>query len=82
MKTLILKAIRGYQAAISPLLGGGCRFYPSCSEYTYEAVATHGSFRGLWLGIRRIGRCHPFSRGVHDPVPAAHDHAHNHEEIA
>ncbi|HJO07348.1 MAG TPA: membrane protein insertion efficiency factor YidD [Chloroflexota bacterium] len=82
MKTLILKAIRGYQAAISPLLGGGCRFSPSCSEYTYEAVATHGNFRGLWLGIRRIVRCHPFSRGGHDPVPAAHDHAHNHEEIA
>ncbi len=82
MRFLILKAIRGYQATVSPLLGGGCRFYPSCSEYTYEAVATHGSLRGLWLGIRRIGRCHPFSSGGHDPVPPAHDHAHNHEEIA
>jgi putative membrane protein insertion efficiency factor len=82
MRTLILKAIRGYQAAISPLLGGGCRFHPSCSEYTYKAVQTHGSIRGLWLGIRRMGRCHPFSRGGHDPVPAGHDHAHNHEETA
>lgn len=65
--------IRAYQVALSPLLGPRCRFYPSCSHYTLEAVRTHGALRGLWLGARRIGRCHPLNPGGIDPVPHRHD---------
>jgi len=54
---------------ISPLLGPACRFSPTCSEYMIQALKIHGFFRGLWLGIRRIGRCHPFNPGGFDPVP-------------
>jgi putative membrane protein insertion efficiency factor len=61
--------IRTYQRLLSPLLGPRCRFYPSCSQYTLEAVRTHGVGRGLWLGVRRIGRCHPLHPGGIDEVP-------------
>ena len=61
--------IRGYQIAISPLLGRHCRFHPSCSAYAVEALATHGLFRGIWLSVLRILRCHPFHPGGYDPVP-------------
>ena len=61
--------IRTYQRVLSPLLGPRCRFYPSCSQYTLEAVRTHGTARGLWLGVRRIARCHPLNPGGIDPVP-------------
>ncbi len=69
MGTKILQVlIRVYQRCLSPLLGPRCRFYPSCSHYTYEAVEVHGVAYGLWLGLRRIARCHPLHPGV-DPVP-------------
>jgi putative membrane protein insertion efficiency factor len=61
--------IRGYQLAISPLLGPRCRFYPSCSEYALEALAVHGVFKGLRLTLTRILRCHPWHSGGLDPVP-------------
>ncbi|MCM2309103.1 MAG: membrane protein insertion efficiency factor YidD [Sulfuritalea sp.] len=61
--------IRAYQLAISPMLGNRCRFYPSCSEYSMEALRRHGLFKGLWLSVRRVGRCHPWHPGGYDPTP-------------
>jgi len=69
MRRLLIALIRGYQLAISPWLGRNCRFYPSCSQYTLEAIERHGALKGLWLGVRRVSRCHPFHPGGHDPVP-------------
>ncbi len=69
MKTLVLLLLRGYKRFISPLLGQRCRFHPSCSAYAMEAVDRFGVLRGGWLGLRRIGRCHPFNDGGLDPVP-------------
>jgi hypothetical protein len=58
-----------YKRALSPLLPPLCRYHPTCSEYCAEAVERHGVIKGLWLGLRRILRCHPFGRGGLDPVP-------------
>lgn len=63
--------IRAYRALISPLLPRACRFHPSCSAYSLEALERHGAWRGLWLTIRRLSRCHPFHAGGFDPVPPA-----------
>lgn len=61
--------LRGYKLLISPLLPSACRFYPTCSEYMREAVEIHGPAHGVWLGLKRLGRCHPFHEGGADPVP-------------
>jgi putative membrane protein insertion efficiency factor len=61
--------VRGYQLFLSPLLGGSCRYYPTCSAYAIEAIQRHGALRGTWMAARRIGRCHPFRPGGYDPVP-------------
>jgi hypothetical protein len=66
---LLILGVRLYQVALSPLLGGSCRYFPSCSAYAIEALERHGAMRGSWLAIRRIGRCHPFRPGGYDPVP-------------
>ena len=71
VKKPVILLLRGYKLAISPLLGQRCRFYPSCSEYTMQAVERFGVVRGGWLGARRIGRCHPMNEGGLDPVPDA-----------
>jgi hypothetical protein len=62
-------AIRGYQRYLSPFLGSHCRFFPTCSAYALEAIQTHGTARGIALGLRRIARCHPWHPGGFDPVP-------------
>jgi len=59
MKSIILKLIKGYQYLISPFLGQHCRFYPSCSEYTFSAVKKYGAIFGCWKGFKRILKCHP-----------------------
>ncbi len=61
--------IRVYQMTLSRALPPSCRFYPSCSEYTLQAVAKYGVFKGGWLGVKRVLRCHPFHAGGYDPVP-------------
>lgn len=65
---LVLVLLRMYAAAVSPFLGPCCRFEPSCSAYTRDAVRRYGVVRGLWLGARRLSRCHPFHPGGWDPV--------------
>lgn len=68
--TFVLRAlIRAYQLLIAPMLGPVCRFTPSCSAYTAEAIAVHGALRGTGLGIARLCRCHPWGGEGHDPVP-------------
>jgi len=67
----MLAVIRTYQRTLSRLLGAKCRFRPSCSRYTYEAIEVHGALKGSWLGIKRIGRCQPFHEGGFDPVPGS-----------
>ncbi|NPA90468.1 MAG: membrane protein insertion efficiency factor YidD [Chloroflexi bacterium] len=69
MKQVALWLIRFYQRAISPLFPPSCRFTPTCSQYTYEAIEKYGLVKGGWLGVKRISRCHPFNPGGYDPVP-------------
>jgi len=69
MKRLALKLIRFYQLALSPVMLPSCRFTPTCSQYTYEAISEFGLVKGVWLGVRRLARCHPFHPGGYDPVP-------------
>lgn len=66
---LLLAPIRLYKALLSPLLPPMCRFHPSCSVYAMGAIGVHGPFKGLWLAVRRLTRCHPFNAGGLDPVP-------------
>ena len=66
---LVLKLLRAYKVLFSPLFTGSCRFQPSCSDYMAEAVRCHGVSRGMWLGVRRLARCHPFGNHGFDPVP-------------
>ena len=65
----LILLIRIYQYVFRPFLGRSCRFHPSCSEYAGEALQRHGLLKGLWLAVRRVSRCHPWSPGGYDPVP-------------
>lgn len=68
MKFILLFLIRLYQKFFSPFLGPHCRFYPTCSQYSYESISKFGFIKGLYLSIKRIGKCHPFHEGGYDPV--------------
>jgi len=65
----MISLLRLYKLGISPLLPAACRFHPTCSEYMTEAVRQHGAARGVWMGLGRLCRCHPFHPGGFDPVP-------------
>jgi len=65
--------VRAYQVTLSPVLGGQCRFTPTCSAYAAEAIGTFGARRGLWLAMKRVARCQPWGGFGHDPVPTAFD---------
>ena len=68
MKTFLLFLIRFYRAYISPLKPPCCRFTPTCSEYALEAVKRYGPWKGMWLSLKRIAKCHPFHKGGYDPL--------------
>ena len=69
MKWILIGLVRVYQATLSPLLGGACRFEPSCSHYGIDALRRHGALRGSWLTLRRLLRCRPYGPSGYDPVP-------------
>ncbi len=68
-KKIVILPIRFYQYTISPLIGPSCRYEPSCSHYMVQAIEEWGVFRGVWMGLKRISRCHPWGGHGHDPVP-------------
>ena len=67
-RLIVLGLLRFYKMAISPWLPSACRFRPTCSEYMMDAVSRYGAIRGVWLGLKRLVRCHPFHQGGYDPV--------------
>lgn len=69
LSKILIGAVRGYQLFISPIKPPTCRFVPTCSQYMIEAVRKHGALKGFRLGIRRMGRCHPWGGSGYDPVP-------------
>lgn len=69
MKRVVLGLIRVYQRYVSPMTPPSCRYIPTCSQYAIESVTKYGAFKGSWLAIKRISRCHPFHEGGYDPVP-------------
>lgn len=69
LDNLLIRLIDIYQRSFSLLIGSNCRFYPTCSHYTREAIAKHGSVKGVWMGLGRISKCHPWHEGGIDQVP-------------
>ena len=81
MKQVLILMVRAYQLVLSPLMGAQCRFQPTCSHYAIEALQKHGAWRGGWLAMRRVGRCHPWHPGGYDPVPPnpTEEYVHEHK---
>ena len=69
MQTILIRCVQAYRLLLSPWLGSACRFEPTCSAYALEALTVHGAAQGSYLTLRRLGRCHPWCVGGHDPVP-------------
>jgi putative membrane protein insertion efficiency factor len=69
MSKILIGLIKCYQWCLSPFIGNSCRFFPSCSNYAIEAIEKHGALKGGYLSVKRLGRCHPWCEGGHDPVP-------------
>lgn len=69
MKTILLLLVKGYQLLVRPVLPPSCRFSPSCSEYSIEAITKYGAIKGFWLTVKRVIRCNPWNPGGYDPVP-------------
>lgn len=68
MKFLVIDILGVYKAVVSPFLPPACRFEPTCSEYTHQAIEKYGAIKGIWMGLKRLLRCQPFCEGGHDPV--------------
>ncbi len=68
MKWVFIQLVLLYRVTLGRLLGGQCRFYPSCSQYAIDAIDKYGTAKGAWRAVRRLARCHPFSRGGYDPA--------------
>jgi uncharacterized protein len=68
MQKVLIALLQGYKRFISPFLPSACRYSPTCSEYMMQAIAKHGVARGVWMGTKRLARCHPFHEGGYDPV--------------
>lgn len=68
MRELMVAVLRSYKLVVSPLLPSACRYHPSCSEYMRQAIEKYGPVRGVWMGVKRLARCHPFHAGGLDPV--------------
>ena len=66
---IVLQGLRFYKRFISPMFPPSCRYVPTCSEYMYDAVVKYGAPKGIWMGLKRLSRCHPFHPGGYDPVP-------------
>ena len=73
MRQILIALIKVYRYAISPYLAPSCRYTPTCSSYAIEAIERHGIFRGSWLALRRVSRCHPWHEAGYDPVPENND---------
>ncbi|WP_084519413.1 membrane protein insertion efficiency factor YidD [Christiangramia echinicola] len=74
LSNILTASVQFYRKFISPLTPASCRYQPTCSSYMLEAIETHGGIKGFWLGIKRIGRCHPWGGSGYDPVPRKSDH--------
>lgn len=69
MTRILLFLVKAYQYLISPMLGPSCRYTPTCSEYAVQALKKYGALKGVWLSVKRVGRCHPWHDGGYDPLP-------------
>ena len=74
MKRILLWLIRGYQLILSPVIGANCRHEPTCSRYSFQAIERFGAIKGLWLTLKRVGKCHPWGTWGYDPVPGDSNH--------
>ncbi|WP_415885175.1 membrane protein insertion efficiency factor YidD [Neptuniibacter sp. SY11_33] len=80
LSSLLIGLVNIYRYLISPVIGPRCRFHPTCSSYMIEAIKLHGPFKGVWLGLKRLSKCHPYNDGGYDPVPMPKNCCDHHAE--